>query len=119
MVSGDDHELPALEDFLARPAWMALASCRGTGTAAGAPTGQRYRADQGYVRPWPVPVVGLDCLMADPELGDILAAGRRTGQGCDGRPRRALLGSRLELGHQVFEAAGVRASSPRSPGGTS
>ena len=44
MMSQNDHVPPTLKDFLPRPAWMALASCRGMGTAAwfpdrGGPTG--------------------------------------------------------------------------------
>lgn len=31
LMSTDDHELPTLADFLARPAWMDRAACRGVG----------------------------------------------------------------------------------------
>jgi hypothetical protein len=29
MAGRDDHDLPALEDLVRRPAWMARADCRG------------------------------------------------------------------------------------------
>jgi WhiB family redox-sensing transcriptional regulator len=32
-MSKDDHNLPTLEDFVVRPAWMALAACRGEPTS--------------------------------------------------------------------------------------
>jgi WhiB family transcriptional regulator, redox-sensing transcriptional regulator len=83
LMSGDDHVLPTLEDFLTRPPWMADPACRGMGTAAWFPDrGEHVGPAKTVCARCSVRAECLDYSMADPELAGIWGgtAGRERGR---------------------------------------
>jgi WhiB family redox-sensing transcriptional regulator len=65
-------DLPTIDDFLRRPAWMARAACRGTGTDAYFPTvGATVAPARAVCAGCPVREPCLAYALADPELAGV------------------------------------------------